>query len=96
MHRESRDDIETQSHAPQNSAFTKSFAIRPNGSERWDEQREHASDTRLQMKNEPHGEPDMRRHKGCEAENQDGRNNEVLAGHARERSAQCIDMLPLR
>ncbi len=96
MHGESGDDVGPERNDPQDGAFSKTFAKRPKRRQGGHEKSGNSTNTRLYMDDEPHGQPHVCSHERGEAENQEGRDDEVLAGHARERSAQRADLLPLR
>ena len=88
VHGESRDDVESERDDPQDGALLETFAVRPKRSQRRHEERSDSANSWLYMDDEAHGEPYVNGHEGGEAENQERRDDEVPAGHARERSVQ--------
>ena len=94
MHREARDDVHAKRHDPQHRATMKPFTISPDWGKWRYEERQHSTNSWLHIDDQPHCQPDVCRHEGSKAENQERSDHDVLAGHARERSAQRAYMLP--
>ncbi len=92
MNREPGDDVKGERREPQDRALMESFAISPDRSERRYEQRKHASNAGLLVDDQPQRQRDVCSHEGSKAENQKRGDDEVLAGHAHERSAQSAHM----